>query len=72
MPDKNIENIERALWILWAWNFNPECLTSDDLDWFGDYIIKKYAKNPTTPLESSPKVGGDNLPRISEQGQSKV
>lgn len=63
MSDQHLENIERALWVLWAWNFNPESLTQDDLNWFYDYIIKKYAKNPATPLETEAKIGGDNLPR---------
>ena len=42
--EQDIENLKRALFILWSWTFNPDTLNEGDLSWFNDFIVKTYAK----------------------------
>lgn len=57
--EEEIEKIKRAIFISWAWAYNPELLAKEDLDWFYDFAIKKYVKNPPydgkteTPTDTS-------------------
>ena len=42
--EKELEGIKKAMFVLWSWNFNPEILSKEDLDWFYNFILEKYVK----------------------------
>jgi len=76
MPDEieqlELKDLHRALFVMWAWSFNPDLLEEDSLEWFYNYIIKKYAKNSAlrTYPQSEPSAG--NLPAVADTGQGKI
>ena len=82
--EAEIENVKKAMWIMWSWNFNPDILSKNDLDWFYEFILRKYVeakKDPNAKVEpitvrdadftetQTPAV--DNVP-LADGGQGKV
>lgn len=58
--EKQLEEIKKAMFVNWAWAYNPDILTKEDLDWFYNFILKSYVEERTPKKEVPPVVVYDN------------
>jgi hypothetical protein len=58
--DVEILKLKKAMFVMWSWNFNPEILTQDDLDWFYGYILESHVteRNNKKAQENKPAQKG--------------
>lgn len=71
--DKDLENIKKAMFINWAWSYNPEILTPEDLDWFYEFILRTHVETRKKQIDpNAPAVvvahsenGGQPPPAVS-------
>ena len=64
--EEEIQKVKKALFINWAWAYNPEILSKEDLDWFYDFILKGYVEEKNKEKENLPPI------TVTDNGKTKT
>ena len=72
MPEE-FEKMKKAMWVLWSWNFNPDILAQEDLDWFYNFILKNYVEEKQKQNKEKAELKGgisdaENNNKVGESG----